>query len=163
MSRREFLAAAAGGALLLPQAPEAAAALLRRVAHRDSVVIEWNDALLAAVRESKLGPPMVARALAVAHTCMYDAWAAYDRVALGTRLGGLRVRPPQRTLANKRAAISHAAYLAAVDLFPGSRETVFRSTHDATRIRPERQVDGCLDRGRDRKSRRTRRARVSPP
>jgi hypothetical protein len=126
MSRREFLAAAAGGALLLPQAPEAAAALLRRVAHSDSVVIEWNDALLAAVRVSKLGPPMVARALAVAHTCMYDAWAAHDRVALGTRLGGaLRVRPPQRTLANKRAAISYAAYLAAVDLFPGSMETVF--------------------------------------
>jgi hypothetical protein len=69
---------------------------------------------------------MVARALAVAHMCMYDAWAAHDRVAVGTRLGSaLRVPPPQRTLANKRAAISYAAYRAAVDLFHDSRETVF--------------------------------------
>ncbi len=69
---------------------------------------------------------MVARALAVAHTCVYDAWAAYDRDAVGTRLGGSLRRPPgERTLANKQAAISFAAYRAAVDLFPGSRPTVF--------------------------------------
>jgi len=29
---------------------------------------------------------MVSRALAVVHTCMYDAWAAYDEHALGTPL-----------------------------------------------------------------------------
>jgi len=27
---------------------------------------------------------MVARALAIAHTCMYDAWAQYDAIAVGT-------------------------------------------------------------------------------
>ena len=30
---------------------------------------------------------MVARALAIVHTCMYDAWAAYDDRARGTQLG----------------------------------------------------------------------------
>src|SRR6202022_1462250 len=62
-----------------------------------NVVIQWNNAALQGVRDSKLGPPMVARALAIVHTCIYDAWAAYDRHALGTQFGGsLRhaPRPP---------------------------------------------------------------------
>jgi hypothetical protein len=89
----------------------------------DSVVVLWNQALLQGVRESKLGPPMVARALAVAHTCAYDAWAAYDRDAVATQVGGaLRRSPAERTLANKQKAISFATYRAALDLFPGSKQ-----------------------------------------
>jgi hypothetical protein len=87
----------------------------------DSVVVLWNQALLQGVRESKLGPPMVARALAVAHTCAYDAWAAYDRDAVATQVGGaLRRSPAERTLANKQKAISFATYRAALDLFPAA-------------------------------------------
>jgi hypothetical protein len=89
----------------------------------DSVVVLWNQALLQGVRESKIGPPMVARALAVAHTCAYDAWAAYDRVAVATQVGGaLRQPSAERTLANKQKAISFATYRAAVDLFPASKQ-----------------------------------------
>jgi hypothetical protein len=92
----------------------------------DSVVVRWNDALLEGVRSSRLGPPMIARALAIAHTCMYDAWAAYDHKAVGTQLGGLLRRPPrERTLANMERAVSFAAYRAAVDLFPGGEGAVF--------------------------------------
>jgi hypothetical protein len=91
-----------------------------------NVVIQWNNAALQGVRDSKIGPPMVARALAVVHTCIYDAWAAYDKRALGTQLGGsLRQRPPHRTKANKNKAISFAAYRAVVDLFPVDKATVF--------------------------------------
>jgi hypothetical protein len=69
---------------------------------------------------------MVARALAVAHTCIYDAWAAYDNKAVGTQLGGSLRRPPrERTLANITQAVSFAAYRAAADLFPGSSSSVF--------------------------------------
>jgi hypothetical protein len=67
---------------------------------------------------------MVARALAVLHTCIYDAWAAYDPAALGTRLGSQLRRPAEeRTLANKSAAISYSAYRALVDLFPSELAT----------------------------------------
>src|SRR5438552_13144572 len=91
-----------------------------------SVVIQWNDAALQGVRDSRLGPPMVARALAIVHTCMYDAWAAYDEHALGSQLGGsVRQPPSQRRIANKNKAISFAAYRAVVDLFPGDKTTVF--------------------------------------
>lgn len=85
---------------------------------RPNVVIQWNQAILQAVRDGSLGPPMVARALAIVHTCMYDAWAAYDEKAVGTQLGGsLRTPPAERSPAHKNEAISFAAYRAAVDLF----------------------------------------------
>ena len=78
-----------------------------------NIVIEWDNAALQGVRDSKLGPPMVARALAIVHTCMYDAWAAYDDRARGTQLGkALRQPYGLRTLENKREAISFAAHRA---------------------------------------------------
>jgi Domain of unknown function (DUF6851) len=56
---------------------------------------------------------------------MFDAWAAYDARALGTRYGGTLRRPaPERTLENKNKAISFAAYATLVDLFP-SRQNDF--------------------------------------
>src|SRR6266700_6935156 len=128
LSRRRLLqSAGAGGVLLLTPAWARAASLPPSAQARgDSVVVRWNQAALQGVRDAKLGPPMVSRALALVHTCVYDAWAAYDKDAVGTRLGGSLRRPPdERTLANKRAAISFAAYRAAVDLFPGRKTTVF--------------------------------------
>ena len=128
MSRRELLRFAAATGLVLSLPPAARAGRLPPAAHvpAESVVLQWNAAALQGVRNSKLGPPMVARALAIIHTSAYDAWAAYDRVAVGTRLGGaLRAPPSKRTLANKSEAISFAAYRAAVDLLPGSKTTVF--------------------------------------
>ena len=62
---------------------------------------------------------MTARALGVAHISMFDAWAAYDARAVGTRYGASLRQPPQeRTLENKNKAISFAAYTTLVDLFP---------------------------------------------
>lgn len=62
---------------------------------------------------------MVARALAIAHTAMYDAWAVYDRTAAPTTLDPKLRRPAsERTNENKARAISHAAYRTLSDLFP---------------------------------------------
>jgi hypothetical protein len=69
---------------------------------------------------------MVARALAIGHTCMFDAWAAYDSKAVGTMYGGSLRRPAKEaTDANKDKAISFAAYRAALDLFASDQATVF--------------------------------------
>jgi uncharacterized protein DUF6851/vanadium-dependent haloperoxidase-like protein len=96
------------------------------LAQSPNVVVQWNDAALQGVRDSKIGPPMVARALFIVHNCVYDAWAAYDRRAVGTVFGRSLRRPKsERTLANKNQAISFAAYRAAVDLFPGDKGAVF--------------------------------------
>src|ERR1700687_1908705 len=96
------------------------------LAQSPDIVIQWNDAALQGVRDSKLGPPMVARALFIVHNCIYDAWAAYSRKAVGTVFGESFRRPKsERTLANKNQAISFAAYRAAIDLFPGDKGAVF--------------------------------------
>ncbi len=56
-------------------------------------------------------PPFGGRTLAVVHNAMYDAWAACDAKAVGTRFGGGLRRPAaERTEANKRKAVSFAAH-----------------------------------------------------
>jgi hypothetical protein len=82
-------------------------------------VVRWDRILLDTLRDTRAAPTVAARALAILHTCIYDAWAAYDPVAEGTRLGATLRRPPEeRTLDAKREAVSRAARLAAVDLYP---------------------------------------------
>jgi hypothetical protein len=91
-----------------------------------TIVVQWNNAALQGVRDSKLGPPMVARALAIVHTCIFDAWSAYDKKAVGTQFGARLRRPKwEHTDTNKSKAISFAAYRAAIDLFPVDKATVF--------------------------------------
>lgn len=84
-----------------------------------NAVLQWSNLCLQAIRDTRPGPPMVARAIAIVQTCIYDAWTAYDQVAVGTRLGGTLRRPAsEHTLVNKKQAISYAAYSALIDLFP---------------------------------------------
>jgi Domain of unknown function (DUF6851)/VCPO second helical-bundle domain len=92
----------------------------------DNAVLRWSEQTLAAIRALKTGPTINARALAIVHTAMYDAWAAYDATAVGTRLGGSLRRPPaERTDAYKSQAVSYAAYRALLNLFP-ARSADFR-------------------------------------
>lgn len=85
-------------------------------------VTGWTQAALDAVRAVKPGPPMAARSFAIMHTCMYNAWAAYDPAARATPHGPAIKRPAsERTAANKAAAMSYAAYAALVDQFPSQK------------------------------------------
>jgi hypothetical protein len=85
----------------------------------DTLIVQWNSVALAAIRAAHPGPPIVARALAILHTCMFDAWAAYDPQADGTRLGeALRQPAASATETHKAEAVSYAAYRALADLFP---------------------------------------------
>lgn len=87
-------------------------------AAQPSVVVTWNQAALDEVRRGRLGPPIVARALAVAHTCMYDAWAPYDLRAIAA-VAALPRRPlAEQNDSHKAKAISHAAYHCLRNLFP---------------------------------------------
>jgi hypothetical protein len=96
----------------------------------DSLVLVWNEQTLESIRRLPPGPTRAARALAIVHTAIYDAWAAYDPVAVDTRQR-LRATPElrqpvtERTQANKEKAVSFAAYAALVDLFP-ARQSIFR-------------------------------------
>jgi uncharacterized protein DUF6851/vanadium-dependent haloperoxidase-like protein len=92
------------------------------------VVAQWNEALLEAVKGTRASDVVTARALAIVHTAMFDAWAAYDGRALATRTGALWRRPvAERTDGNKEKAVSYAAFRTLVDLFPSQQEKLART------------------------------------
>lgn len=107
------------GAVLLALAGSAQAAVPAGVDPGENVLLQWNDMVLEAIRETHPGPPMVARMLAILNTSTFDAWAAFDSKARGTRLG-TTFKAPVNLLneASKKEAIAYAAYRAAADLFP---------------------------------------------
>ncbi|MEN9868084.1 MAG: hypothetical protein RL748_3674 [Pseudomonadota bacterium] len=83
-----------------------------------NVVVIWNQTALEAVRVVKPGPPMVARALAILHTAMYDAWSAYNVAAQPTIAPSQRRPPEEQTNYNKIRAMSYAAIRVLNDLYP---------------------------------------------
>src|SRR5207248_6761116 len=120
LSRRTVLrgglglaSAAAGGTALVGQVPFALAKK-----GSDNVVIQWNNAALAAIRAVVPGPTVVSRALGVLHTAIYDAWSAYDPVAKATRPNGIPKQPGGNGIGPKMHAINYAAYRTLLDLFP---------------------------------------------
>jgi hypothetical protein len=106
----------------------------------DNVVLQWNNEALECIRAVRTPPVVNARALFIVHSAAYDAWAAYDAKAVGTRLGRSLRRPSsERTTANRNQAISHAAYRAASWVWPGCQadwdaqlEALGYTTGDAT-------------------------------
>lgn len=92
-----------------------------------SLAYLWLDiAEEATAREVDLHaarPTIISRTLAVWATAMYDAWAAYDTQAVGSRLGGKLRRPKaEHTLDNKKKAISYASYRSLLFVYPESKD-----------------------------------------
>jgi hypothetical protein len=86
---------------------------------QDNIVLKWNRVTLDLIKKTNTPPTIAARALAIVHTSIFDAWAAYDDKAIGTRRAATLRRPvAERTDANKEQAISFAALRALLDLFP---------------------------------------------
>ena len=91
-----------------------------------SLASRWLDVAQEAtareVERHAARPTVVSRTLAIWATAMYDAWAAYDARAVGSRLGGALRRPEgERTQANKAKAISYASYQALRYVYPEER------------------------------------------
>ena len=75
----------------------------------ETVARSWNEQNLDAIRLSFPDPPVHARNLFHVSVAMYDAWAAYDNVAVGYIHNEDAVAPG--TIADARhEAISYAAY-----------------------------------------------------
>ncbi len=88
-----------------------------------SAAYQWlNLGLQATAREHERNAPrptIGSRNLAIIVTAMYDAWAAYDARAVGTRLGDALRRPAaERTPANRERAIAYATTRALLDMYP---------------------------------------------
>lgn len=93
---------------------------------KPTAAYKWLDIMLeATAREvDRIGarPTIISRQMAVVVTSMYDAWAAYDDKATGTRMGDALRRPAaERTQKNKEIAIAYATYRALVDVVPDEK------------------------------------------
>jgi hypothetical protein len=87
--------------------------------YNDNVVVKWDDELLQTIRANPAatGPTVTSRAIAVLHTAIYDAWAAYVPVADGVHYHGKATDPASDE--SKQKAISFAAHDTLVWLFQG--------------------------------------------
>ena len=91
--------------------------------HDDSFAYKLLDNCLeTAAREvdrDGARPTILSRAMAIWATSVFDAWAAYDERAIGSRLGDSLRRPAvERTLENKKKAIAYAGYRVLLDIYP---------------------------------------------
>jgi hypothetical protein len=86
--------------------------------YNDNVVVKWDDELLQTIRANPAGtgPTITARAIAVLHTAINDAWAAYDPVADGYYY---TAKATGAAPWDKEKAISFAADKTLGWLFPG--------------------------------------------
>lgn len=86
-----------------------------------SVVRQWNTVLLNQALANSMPSQILSRSIMILNTAMYDTWACYNDVALGTRFSYFYRRPAaERTIENMNIAISFAAYRVMADLFPTS-------------------------------------------
>jgi hypothetical protein len=94
-------------------------------ASADTVSVYWDNIALDYIQRTNAEPPSAARMLATMHAAMYDAWTAYDPIAVPSRANGILKRPPEETTdANKIEAISFAAHKALVNLLPSMTASI---------------------------------------
>ena len=86
-----------------------------------SIVAQWNEVLLDAIRSGSALPTETTYQLFVTHAAIYDAWAAYDAEA-STYLSGVERPVGEHSDANKAEAISYAAYSALSHFFPEQQD-----------------------------------------
>jgi len=90
-----------------------------------SIVTEWLDQALPYAQEVAWEPTVGSRFLATLHTAIYDAWTAYDPTAVGVVSGiTLKGQGGPNNEANKREAISHAAFTVLRVLAPQHRHAL---------------------------------------
>src|SRR5437764_3170646 len=86
----------------------ASASINLHAAASNSIARIWNERALAAIRVDTPHPPAQARNYFGFSVCMYDAWAAYDPIAVGYIYRGKHTAPD--IAAARSNAISYAVY-----------------------------------------------------
>jgi hypothetical protein len=113
MGRMHYLAATRDGSAIYPDYPEATAA------YKWLTILQDVSATDIATVAKAAKPTIIARQMMIVTTAMYDAWAAYDEKAVGTRLGGTLRRPAaERNQKNQEEAIAYAIHGTMLYVFP---------------------------------------------
>ncbi len=91
-----------------------------------NAVVFWNQVTLNLIAATHTAPSVAARALAVVHTCTFDAWSAYTPNAESVEPQNPSRRPrEEQTVVHKDLAVSYAALRALSDLFPSETAVIF--------------------------------------
>src|SRR5437762_3528686 len=93
--------------------------IVARASPSTSVARVWDEEILSAIRIDLPHPPVHARNLFHLSVAMYDAWAAYDNIAVGYLYREKHTAPD--AAAARREAISYAAYRILVERYTLSR------------------------------------------
>ncbi|WP_062056982.1 vanadium-dependent haloperoxidase [Aquimarina longa] len=101
--------------------------------HTLSKAHQWNRLTCDAIHYVGMSPTVAARALAMVHTAMYDAWTNYNDggCEVSTTTGSyFKQSEAECTSRNRETAYSHAAYTVAQELFwlqlPPEKKNMFR-------------------------------------
>lgn len=111
------------------------------------LVLKWNQVTLDAIKLSKTSTPIAARALAMVHTAMYDAWSVYNPCAISTSTAKY-IKVPNQSCGkeNIRISFSYAAYRILSELFghklPAEHKGIFRELMCQSGYDPENK---CMD------------------
>jgi hypothetical protein len=123
-------------------------------ASASAIVTEWLDQTVPAAKQTAWEPTISARFFALVHAAMYDAWTAYDPAAVGVFSGtALHGKGGLPTVANKREAVSHAAYQVLRELAPVRRRALaeYKRDNSPCRGRSARRASGFGSRPRRRR------------
>lgn len=97
------------------------------------LAIQWNQLILDAIKYSNASPPLAARALAMAHTAIYDTWSVYNEKAISTSTAMyIKIKDESRCAEEHQyKAISYAAFRVLQYLFcfalPACHKGMFRN------------------------------------
>lgn len=92
-------------------------------ASAETDVVRWNQVMLEAIASNPPAPTLVTWRMHFVSSSVYDAWAAYDDVALAFHTGDLLRRPAsERTDANRAAAVSQAFYSSLLYIYPNQKD-----------------------------------------
>src|SRR5215210_2298141 len=95
------------------------------------VPLQWNQLTLDAIRYSRTSPPLAARALAMVHTAMFDAWSVYNKCAISTTTARYIKRHEEGCGEDEiEKTFSYAAYRVLTSVFwlalPAENRNMFR-------------------------------------
>lgn len=78
-------------------------------ARSESIITEWNPIIISAVVRDRPAPTPSTHVMSTVFSAAYEAWAAYDPVALGAYAGNT-LDVTAGSVADKEESISHAIY-----------------------------------------------------
>ncbi|MEP7252329.1 MAG: DUF6851 domain-containing protein [Ginsengibacter sp.] len=99
--------------------------------YQKSLALKWDQLTLDAIKLTNTSPPLAARALAMVHTAMYDAWSVYNKCAFSTTTSRYIKRHEEGCGEHEiEKTFSYAAFGVLTDLFwlalPAENRNMFR-------------------------------------